>query len=141
MFEIFRNINIDWMGKRKVFIAFSIVILLAGLISAIGRNLMPGGSDAFNLGVDFKGGTVVTAKFRQKPSADQIRSALQTVGIGETTIQDSTDKPDEFLIKVPVFETVTEGQATDTEKDKQSGRDIVKKALDTFGKEAIGGTQ
>jgi preprotein translocase subunit SecF len=144
MFEFFTNIKVDWMGKRKVFIAVSIVILLAGLISAIGRQFTPGGTDAFNLGVDFKGGTVITAKFRQKPPADDIRAALQNVGVGETTIQDSTDKQDEVLIKVPVIEgqenaavQTAEGQPVDASQ-VNAGRALVKKALDNFGKEAEG---
>ncbi|MBL3036185.1 protein translocase subunit SecF, partial [Klebsiella pneumoniae] len=76
MFQILPNINVDWMGIRKPLIFISITILLAGLISAVGRQITPGGTDAFNLGVDFQGGTVITAKFRQKPSADEIRAAL-----------------------------------------------------------------
>lgn len=133
------------MGWRKTLIAVSILILLAGLISAIGRQLTPGGTDAFNLGVDFQGGTVITTKFKQKPSTDDIRAALNSVGINEPIIQDSTDKQDEVLIKVPLFqdvetaapstETVTAAEtARNTQVDK--GRETVKKALDTFGKEA-----
>jgi len=72
MFNFFQNIHIDWLGKRKIFIAFSVFIMLAGLASTIGRQYTPGGSDAFNLGVDFKGGTVVVAKFRARPSDDEI---------------------------------------------------------------------
>jgi preprotein translocase subunit SecF len=55
MLEIFTNINVDWMGKRKIFIGVSIFILLAGLISAIVRSdlVSPGGTESFNLGVDF----------------------------------------------------------------------------------------
>ena len=45
MFNLFQNIHIDWLGKRRVFIAVSIVIMLAGLISAVGRQFTPGGSD------------------------------------------------------------------------------------------------
>lgn len=134
MFEVLGNINVDWMGKRKAFIAVSIFILLAGLFSAIGRQASPGGTDSFNLGVDFKGGTVVTAKFKQKPSSDEIRNALQNVGIGEAVIQESTDKKDEVLIKIPDFETSAEAQET----GKTSGRDKVKNALNAFGKEAEG---
>jgi hypothetical protein len=37
MFNLFNNINVDWLGKRKAFIAVSIFIMLAGLASAIGR--------------------------------------------------------------------------------------------------------
>ena len=146
MFQIFTNINVDWMGWRKPLIAVSILILAAGLISAIGRQITPGGTDAFNLGVDFQGGTVITAKFKEKPSTDAIRAALNTVGINEPIIQDSTDKTDEVLIKVPLFQdvetstpaagaTAETGEAVrNTQVDR--GRQTVKLALDTFGKEA-----
>ena len=126
------------MGWRRPLIAVSIAILLAGLVSALGRQLTPGGTEAFNLGVDFQGGTVITAKFKQKPSADQIRDALNTVGIQEPIIQDSLDKTDEVLIKVPLVETdeaVQEG-AVASLSQVERGRADVKKALDTFGAEA-----
>lgn len=128
------------MGWRKPLIAISIVILLAGLISAIGRQITPGGTDAFNLGVDFQGGTVVTVKFKEKPSTDDIRNALNAVGVNEPIIQESTDKPDEVLVKVPLIADVEtdqaapEGGVSNTQVER--GRADVKKALDTFGKEA-----
>lgn len=137
MFQILPKINVDWMGIRKPLIAISIVLLLAGLISAIGRQLAPGGTDAFNLGVDFQGGTVITAKFKQKPSVDDIRAALNATGINEPIIQDSTDKTDEVLIKVPLLEGTAEA-ATDAESVNQvaAGRESVKNALNSFGAEA-----
>ena len=169
MFEFFTNIKVDWMGYRKPLITVSILILLAGLISAIGRQAVEGGTDAFNLGVDFQGGTVITAKFKnQKPSEDEIRAALQTVGINEAVIQASTDKTDEVLIKVPLIgnvegtqtntndanqsaansnsqisdnsnnQTTAETQATGQNNQVDAGRALVKKSLDTFGKEAEG---
>lgn len=151
MFQIFTNIDVDWMGWRKPLIAISILILLAGLISAIGRQLTPGGTDAFNLGVDFQGGTVITAKFKERPSTDAIRAALTTVGVNEPIIQESTDKTDEVLIKIPLFQDVETGESAavpvaavtgetvaepveNTQVDR--GRETVKRALDTFGKEA-----
>jgi preprotein translocase subunit SecF len=152
MFQIFPNINVNWMGKRKIFTAVSIVVLLAGLISAVGRQAVEGGTDAFNLGVDFQGGTVVTAKFKQKPSADEIRTALQNVGVAESVIQDSTDKQDEVLIKIPIIEGQVQnpepanpaseagGQTDQAANNSQvnAGRATVKRALDTFGREAEG---
>ena len=110
MFNLFQNIHIDWLGKRKIFIAFSVFIMLAGLASTIGRQYTPGGTDAFNLGVDFKGGTVVVAKFRQRPSDDDIRNALHNNGIADPVIQSSTDKTDEALIKIPLVEGTTAGE-------------------------------
>lgn len=158
MFEIFKNINVDWMGYRKPLIAISILVLLAGLISAVGRQLTPGGTDAFNLGVDFQGGTVITAKFKegQKPSEDDIRGALNNAGINDTVIQASLDKTDEVLIKIPIIEdaegvqppteTPTEnadanapatGQTAAQNNQVNIGRARVKEALDKLvGKEA-----
>src|SRR4051812_42027971 len=156
MFNFFQNIHIDWLGKRKIFIAFSIFIMLAGLVSTIGRQYTPGGADAFNLGVDFKGGTVVVAKFKgDRPSDDQIRDALHNVGVADPVIQASTDKPDEVLIKIPLVEetavpapTPPPGEAQPSGQEGggtlaaqvQAGRQIVKSALDSFGKEAEGET-
>ncbi|HXG84655.1 MAG TPA: protein translocase subunit SecF [Pyrinomonadaceae bacterium] len=147
MIEFFKDVKFDWMGKRKFFIAFSIFIMLAGLVSTAVRDLTPGGSNAFNLGVDFKGGTVVTAKFKERPAEDQIRAALQSANINDAVIQSSIDKTDEVLIKVPIIENVEENQtqpaspnADETAGSQQNqvstGRAIVKKALDTLGREA-----
>lgn len=155
MLEIFKNINVDWMGLRKPLIIVSIAVLLTGLGSAIARQATPGGTDAFNLGVDFQGGTVITAKFRNKPAEDDIRTALQTQGVTDAVIQSSTDKNDEVLIKVPLFEGTVEAQtvnptapvdgttpapAAGDASQVNMGRAMVKKALDTFGKEAEGAT-
>jgi len=141
MFNLFQNVHIDWLGKRKIFISMSIFIMLAGLVSAVGRQFTPGGTDAFNLGVDFKGGTVVTAKFRQRPSDDDLRAALNGAGVADPVIQVSTNKPDEALIKIPLLETASDA-ANQSEQEQQAqvqaGRTLVKKALDTFGKEAEG---
>lgn len=140
MFQILPNINVDWMGWRKPLIALSIVILIAGMISALGRQITPGGTEAFNLGVDFQGGTVVTVKFKERPSTDDIRAALNTIGVNEPIIQESTDKKDEVLVKVPLLADVEsdkaapEGAVSNTQVER--GRADVKKALDTFGKEA-----
>lgn len=123
MFELFTNIKVDWMGIRRPLIAVSIGVLLAGLLSAVGRQVTPGGTDAFNLGVDFKGGTVMVAKFNDgKPSEDDIRKALAKVGLGESVIQASTDKDDEVLIKVPLLEGEKDATSGDTEVGKEDSQ-------------------
>ena len=133
MIEFFKKIDFDWMGKRQIFIAISILILLGGLASAIVREAVPGGTDAFNLGVDFQGGTVLTTKFKEPPSAEAVRAALQGAGVPNAVIQPSLDKRDEVLIKVPLLGQANEGESGD---QVDIGRVAVKKALDTFGREA-----
>lgn len=122
MFQVLHDINIDWLGNRLWFIGISVVLMLAGLGSAVLRQAT--GRQAFNLGVDFKGGTVVTARFKQKPADDAIRNALTQKGVNDAVVQPVTDRPDNVLIKVPL------------EGEGQDGRAKVKEALNTFGVEA-----
>ena len=124
MFTIFEKINVDWMGRRRLFIGISVVLMLAGLGSAILRQST--GRQAFNLGVDFKGGTVVTARFKQRPDDQAIRSALSDKGIHDAVVQSVTDSPDTVLIKVPLQEGAAE----------EEGRKRVREALNVFGAEA-----
>jgi preprotein translocase subunit SecF len=122
MFQILHDITIDWLGNRRWFIGVSLLLMLAGLGSAIIRQAT--GGQAFNLGVDFKGGTVVTAKFKRRPSDEAIRAALDAKGVRDAVVQSVRDNPDTVLIKVPL-----EGEGED-------GRARVRGALNTFGNEA-----
>lgn len=133
MIQFFKDVKIDWLANRRKFIAVSILLMVAGLSSAVFRQWKhPNGTEAFNLGVDFKGGTVVTAKFTQRPTAEAIRDALSKIGAKDAVIQPVTDKPDIFLIKLPLA-----GAAGDPESQAQveQGRDTVKKGLNEFGAE------
>src|SRR5678815_2710568 len=127
MFQVLHDINIDWMGNRRWFIGVSVLLMLAGLGSAIVRQAT--GRQAFNLGVDFKGGTVVTTRFKQRPTDDQIRAALVSKGLNDAVVQPVTDRNDTVLIKVPL------------EGEGQDGRARVRGALNAFGTEAPATTE
>jgi preprotein translocase subunit SecF len=126
MFQILQDIKIDWLGRRLMFIIISVLLMLVGLGSAVFRQAT--GGQAFNMGVDFKGGTVVTARFKQKPSDEAIRSALTGKGIHDAVVQPVTDRPDTVLIKVPL-------------EEGKDGRAQVRDALNNFGVEAAAGTE
>src|ERR1043165_8558198 len=89
MFQILHDVNIDWLGGRRWFVGVSVLVMLAGLFSAIFRQATH--RQPFNLGVDFKGGTVVTTRFKQRPSDDAIREALVKKGINDAVVQPVTD--------------------------------------------------
>jgi preprotein translocase subunit SecF len=132
MIQFFKDVKIDWLANRRAFIAVSILLMLAGLASAIARQWSPGGTEAFNMGVDFKGGTVITAKFKQRPSPEAIREALSKVGSRDAIIQPVTDKTDTALIKLPL-----EGAGAGESKEQlDAGRGMVRNALNSFGPEA-----
>jgi len=127
MFQILHDVKIDWLGNRRWFVGISVLVMLAGLGSAIIRQATH--RQAFNLGVDFKGGTVVTARFKQKPADDAIREALVSKGINDAVVQPVTDRTDTVLIKVPL------------EAEGQDGRARVREALNKFGSEARAATE
>ncbi len=84
MIELFKEPNIDWMGKAKYFYALSGILLIAGWISIF----MQGG---LRYSIDFKGGTNVDVRFAQTPNLDKIRSGLTAQGLGNSEIQTVSD--------------------------------------------------
>ncbi|HUE83889.1 MAG TPA: protein translocase subunit SecF [Pyrinomonadaceae bacterium] len=130
MIQIFKSVNIDWLSYRRILIAISVLLMLTGLGSAVVREWVHGGSQAFNLGVDFKGGTVVTVQFKDRPSAEEIRSTLVASGVRDAIIQPVTDKPDLMLIKLPL-----EAQEGEADSQVETGRNKVRDALGKFGQE------
>jgi len=67
--ELFRDIKIDWLGKRKLFFAISVGLLLIGMASLLKQR-------TFRYGVDFRGGTSVSVHFREHVPVDQIRALM-----------------------------------------------------------------
>jgi preprotein translocase subunit SecF len=137
MIQIFKEVKLDWLACRRWFIIVSVLLMLAGLGSAVFRQLKhPHGTQAFNLGVDFKGGTVETVKFRQRPGAEAIHAALEKEGVRDAVVQPVTDKVDEVLIKLPLED---QGAASEADKAQvNAGQTNVRKALSSFGAEADG---
>src|SRR5437899_5155092 len=105
--------------------------MLSGMGMALYRHQFhPNGTDAFNLGVDFKGGTVVTVRFKQPPTADALRSAIDAAGLRGSVIQQALDKPGEFLIRLPRQSDVESQQGVEATRSR------VNSALKTCGPEA-----
>ncbi|HXN71887.1 MAG TPA: protein translocase subunit SecF [Candidatus Acidoferrales bacterium] len=82
--EFFRNVNVDWMGKAKYFVALSLILLAVGWFSIL-RN---GG---LRYGIDFRGGTLVYVRFAGPAPIDQIRKGLQAAGLANSSIQSISD--------------------------------------------------
>src|SRR5260221_3786863 len=78
--EIFKNPNYEFLNWKWPLIGLSLVFSISGLISLI-RN------DGPRYGIDFRGGTVVYAKFKDTPPIDRLRKALADKCLGESPIQ------------------------------------------------------
>ena len=83
--ELFRSVNIDWLGKKWYFLGFSLIFSVAGIISMSVHWAHIG--SPVPLGVDFRGGTQVQVQFAQSPNINQIRHAMDASGIRDSSIQ------------------------------------------------------
>src|SRR6266481_9839114 len=68
------------MSKKWYFLGFSLIVTVAGLLSILFWHHIP-------LGVDFKGGTIVTVKFSEPVHEDMIRAAVSKAGVKDARIQ------------------------------------------------------
>jgi preprotein translocase subunit SecF len=97
--EFFRNPNIDFLGKKWYFLAFSLVFSVAGVLSMLFWHGIP-------YGVDFRGGTLVYVKFSHPPDDNAIRAAMDRVGLHNAKIQRyGAVSNNEELIDLDVQET------------------------------------
>jgi len=81
--ELFKNTNFDFLGKKWPFIIASLVLTVLGF----GSILLQGG---IRFGIDFKGGTLMTVKFADKPNVEKIRAAMNARIQGENTVTEFT---------------------------------------------------
>lgn len=78
--EFFRDSNIDWLSKKWLFLGFSLIFSVAGVLSMLFWHHIP-------VGIDFKGGTQVRVSFPQPPNEDHLRTAMDRAGIHDASIQ------------------------------------------------------
>ena len=97
--EFFKNANIDFLGKKWYFIAFSLIFSVAGVVSLIVHH-------GPNWGIDFRGGTLVYVKFSHTPDDNAVRAAMDRAGLHNARIQSYGGAgSNEELIDLPVQET------------------------------------
>ena len=109
------DINIDFVGRKKIAFIVSIACIAISFLSLI---IHKGPS----LGVDFAGGTLVQIKFTAPVRIDDIKSGLATIGVSKSSVQQFGQHTDnEFLVRTEISHGGDEGFASD-----------VKKALDSI---------
>ena len=97
--ELFRNPNIDFLGKKWYFLAFSLVFSVAGVVSMLFWHGIP-------LGIDFRGGTLVEVKFTHAPDDNAIRAAMDRASLQHARIQRfGAAANNEVLIDLSIQET------------------------------------
>ena len=94
--ELFKNTNIDFLGKQKYFFGISLLLIAIG----VGSWAAKGG---LKYGIDFTGGANINVRFASKPPIDRIRAAVSARIPGEVSVQEVTGE-NEVIIGIPLKE-------------------------------------
>ena len=86
------KLHIDFIGQARFYIALSLLVILAG----IGSIFLRGG---LNLGIDFRGGTLLQLRFSQPVELRSVRDVLASLELGQGIVQHFGDKR-EVLIRI-----------------------------------------
>jgi preprotein translocase subunit SecF len=91
--EFLHNPNFDFLGKTKILLAVSVLLILSGVAYISSHGL--------HYGVEFSGGTQLIARFQSRPEVDRVRSAVDKVASG-ATIQTYDDvSKNQVLVRLP----------------------------------------
>lgn len=92
------NINLDFVGKRKIAYTFSGILILLSILSLVARGPQ--------YGIDFAGGSIIQVKFAAPVPIDKIRDGLRATQVENASVQSMGDaKDNEFLIRTDTMET------------------------------------
>lgn len=90
--RLFKTPKIKFLKYKKLALAVTGLIVLAGALNIlVGNGLKPG--------VDFGGGTLVRVMFKDPIPVDRVRQILREVDLGDSVIQESGRKNQEYLIR------------------------------------------
>jgi preprotein translocase subunit SecF len=119
--EIIKNPHIDFLGKAKYAIVFSVLLISAGLFWVASGHL--------RYGVEFSGGTQLILSFQSTPEVDKIRDAVTRVSPGAVIQTYGDAKANKVLVRI--------GEEA-PESDLDAPARAVRQALaDTYGQNPI----
>jgi SecD/SecF fusion protein len=92
MLKLIGETKIDFISKRNIFYAVSVIVITVGLFSYFKK-----GSQVY--GIDFAGGQLQEYSFKTAPEIDKVRLVLKNIGMPDASIQQFKDNPKVILIR------------------------------------------
>lgn len=99
-----KNFHIDFLGKRKIAMVFSLILIIISLASLATRGL--------TFGIDFTGGTLVEVAYKDTVAIDDVRKTLSTAGFDDAVVQYFGTAKD-VMIRVPLKEDMKGAQISE----------------------------
>ena len=133
----FKNLNIDFIGQRKIFYVLSSILILFGGYSLSTKGL--------NYGIDFKGGRTYVVSFDDEVNKDEIRESLttsfegQAPSVNEFNLKGQSGEQLKITTKYRIDENNLEAD-TDVKAKLFSGLDNLKLSYKVESQEKVGPT-
>ncbi len=109
MFKAIRLIpdspNINFLKIRYPMMMISGILVLTSLVLCFKPGL--------NFGIDFKGGILIEARFKDTPNIPDLRKELNGLGIGDITLQQVGTDVSDVMLRIPQPATGDSGNQTD----------------------------
>ena len=99
-----RFASIDYVGKSKIFVAVSVMVLLLGIGSVVTRGM--------NLGIDFKGGSSITLQLNKSVKESTLKKDIKELGFELESISYVDDTNVDIIVK----DSMSEEEVTKTNK-------------------------
>lgn len=123
------DININFIGKRKIAFGLSAIMILISIVSLITH----GGP---RYGVDFAGGTLIQVQFDKQTDLDQIKAGLKSIDLGAPSVQSFGEKnANEYLIRTDASIEAVDDFSTKIETALKSatGNDVQIRRVEMVG--------
>lgn len=105
--RILSKTNIDFIRWRWQALAFSLLVIAAGIATVVARGGLP-------LGIDFSGGTIVVVQFERQHGEQDVLDALAAVPVEKTVQRYGAAESNEWLIRLP--QMIAEEEGTNLEQ-------------------------
>jgi preprotein translocase subunit SecF len=104
------DINLDFVGRKKIAFCLSIACIAISFLSLIIHK-------GPRLGIDFAGGTLIQIKFASAVPIDDIKSGLESIGVTKSSVQQFGQQSNhEFLIRTAISHGSDEGFTDNVKK-------------------------
>ena len=123
------DININFVGKRKIAFALSLAMIVISIASLVVHK-------GPKYGIDFAGGTLVQVKFDAPVKLADIKSGLATVNLGKSSVQGFGERSEhEYLIRTDSSVMTEQGFSVEVQKALASstGQEVTIRRVEMVG--------
>ncbi|MBU7007873.1 protein translocase subunit SecF [Phosphitispora fastidiosa] len=119
----------DIVGRRKIWFAISLLVIIPGLISMAFKWVTLG--SPLNLGIEFTGGNLINIEFKSDVTVAQLRDVLKEVGLEKSSIQMSGSRA--AIIRTVVLDDKKQADLMSLLKEKIGPYDEEKLSISKIG--------